>query len=604
MQKYICTVLMISYNHELYIREAIESVLEQKTKYSFKLHMFDDCSKDKTREIINEYVEKYPDKIFPYFQEKNRGAQGNIWDAYASVDTKYCILLECDDYWCDKTKLERQISVMERHPECSFCGHDTRIITVNEMSREYTDGALTCINPIMKKKNIFEISDFDNIYDGGYSPYVSARLLRSSCFDLSEIKYKESFLFDHTQFYYLLLKGKYYYIDRPMSVYRRTDKGTSSSEEPLKFLNTFIENSLDFNKETNYVIARKIFQDCLLQTDFRLMLDKKRSVDKLELLAKKDKINIVAATALGDTYILAGLSHAIEKKWGAKVHFIIKPQYEIVMKMYEITDYTIFREFGEVDWEQLKKYSTPTKGQLFLAHPCFYEEYHMMYFALKYGELNIDFLTFFKQFLGLKPETIFRFHTWVPEISEVIKKRLENIDLDKVILFAPEANSVEEYRDEFWEKKAKEFKDKGYTVVLNVTREHKNKYAQNWNLSLEDSIALAIRCKAVYSTRSGYCDLLIRDVKQLHIYYNTHSSYYIFGIERMFGKRENISEKVEFIVPIREKLPYLEQLYSYKPIPLLFGIIRIPDGVYKFYNTHKKFFNPVKSFIKKLVSWK
>lgn len=604
MQNYICTVLMISYNHELYIREAIESVLEQKTKYSFKLHMFDDCSKDKTREIINEYVEKYPDKIFPHFQEKNRGAQGNIWDAYASVDTKYCILLECDDYWCDKTKLERQISVMERHPECSFCGHDTKIITVNEMSREYTDGALTCINPIMKKKNIFEISDFDNIYDGGYSPYVSARLLRSSCFDLSKIKYKESFLFDHTQFYYLLLKGKYYYIDRPMSVYRRTDKGTSSSEEPLKFLNTFIENSLDFNKETNYVIARKIFQDCLLQTDFRLMLDKKRSVHKLELLAKKDKINIVATTALGDTYILAGLSHAIEKKWGAKVHFIIKPQYEIVMKMYEITDYTIFREFGEVDWEQLKKYSTPIKGQLFLAHPCFYEEYHMMYFALKYGELNIDFLTFFKQFLGLKPETIFRFHTWVPEISEVIKKRLENIDLDKVILFAPEANSVEEYRDEFWEKKAKEFKDKGYTVVLNVTREHKNKYAQNWNLSLEDSIALAIRCKAVYSTRSGYCDLLIRDVKQLHIYYNTHSSYYIFGIERMFGKRENISEKVEFIVPIREKLPYLEQLYSYKPIPLLFGIIRIPDGVYKFYNTYRKFFNPVKSFIKKLVSWK
>ena len=133
----ICTVLMVSYNHEDYIKDAIESVLEQKTKYSFKIHIFDDFSQDNTRKIINEYVKKYPKLIIPFFQEKNKGAQGNIWDAYNSVDTKYCILLECDDYWCDKTKLNRQIKIMEKHPECSFCGHNCKIVTLNEEAREY-----------------------------------------------------------------------------------------------------------------------------------------------------------------------------------------------------------------------------------------------------------------------------------------------------------------------------------------------------------------------------------------------------------------------------------------------------------------------------------
>ena len=50
----ICTVLLISYNHEPYIRLAIESVLSQKTKYKFKVHIFDDASTDGTQQILRE----------------------------------------------------------------------------------------------------------------------------------------------------------------------------------------------------------------------------------------------------------------------------------------------------------------------------------------------------------------------------------------------------------------------------------------------------------------------------------------------------------------------------------------------------------------------
>ena len=66
-QKYICTVLLISYNHERYIRTAIESVLSQKTKYKYKIHIFDDASTDKSTEIAKEYANKYPGKIYFFF---------------------------------------------------------------------------------------------------------------------------------------------------------------------------------------------------------------------------------------------------------------------------------------------------------------------------------------------------------------------------------------------------------------------------------------------------------------------------------------------------------------------------------------------------------
>ena len=59
----ICTVLLISYNHEKYITRALDSILSQKTKYNYIIKIFDDASKDNTKDIIRAYKEKYPDKI-------------------------------------------------------------------------------------------------------------------------------------------------------------------------------------------------------------------------------------------------------------------------------------------------------------------------------------------------------------------------------------------------------------------------------------------------------------------------------------------------------------------------------------------------------------
>lgn len=268
----ICTVLLITYNHAEYIRKAIDSVLEQKTQYDFVIHIFDDASNDGTSDIIREYAQNYPDKIRPFISETNKGAQNNIWNAYKSVKTKYCALLECDDYWCDENKLELQITALEQHPECSFCAHDTVLYTLDESCREYCDGAIWMQQPLIKGKQIIKLEDIYPITNCGYIPHISSRLVRTDLLDLEKIKYKESVLFDFNQFYYLLLKAPFYYIDKIMSAYQKTGKGVHSQKTPFEVLNQELPLICDFNKETNFVIAEKIFQEYRTQINHRLEL--------------------------------------------------------------------------------------------------------------------------------------------------------------------------------------------------------------------------------------------------------------------------------------------------------------------------------------------
>lgn len=273
MQKPICTVLLISYNHKDYIAKAIESILEQKTQYDFKLHIFDDCSKDGTADIIKEYVKKYPKKIKAFIAKKNHGAQKNFWRAYKSVSTKYCALLECDDFWCDENKLELQIKALEEHPECSFCAHQTKIINENDLCRPKAHEQLMVKNEKILEKNIISYSDIEN-EQKGYINHLGSRVIRMSCIDLDSIKYKEAFLYDNCNFYYLLLKGNMYFINKVMCCYVQTGKGRFSSLSTYKRIDMHIRALNDFNSETNFVILDRIIKDMHLFINYYMTIEK------------------------------------------------------------------------------------------------------------------------------------------------------------------------------------------------------------------------------------------------------------------------------------------------------------------------------------------
>lgn len=89
------TIVLTSYNHESYIRQAIESVLNQ-TFSDLKLVIIDDASKDNSLQIIKEYAAK-DDRIEPYMRYENGGVNASVQSGIAKVRTELFGQLDSDD---------------------------------------------------------------------------------------------------------------------------------------------------------------------------------------------------------------------------------------------------------------------------------------------------------------------------------------------------------------------------------------------------------------------------------------------------------------------------------------------------------------------------
>ncbi len=118
----VVSVHMITYNHEPYIRQAIEGVMMQKTDFEFELVIGEDCSQDRTREICFEYQKKYPEKIRVLWWHQNVSKfGGNGRRNRAHCRGEFLAFCEGDDYWTDPLKLQKQVDVLRKHAEAGLC---------------------------------------------------------------------------------------------------------------------------------------------------------------------------------------------------------------------------------------------------------------------------------------------------------------------------------------------------------------------------------------------------------------------------------------------------------------------------------------------------
>lgn len=121
MQNLLVSVCMTTYNHEPYLREAIEGVLVQQTDFDVELVLGEDCSTDGTRRVCEAYAAKYPDRIRLVTSSENVGWRANYRRTFEACRGKYVAYLDGDDWWCDPHKLQRQVELMEADPECGMC---------------------------------------------------------------------------------------------------------------------------------------------------------------------------------------------------------------------------------------------------------------------------------------------------------------------------------------------------------------------------------------------------------------------------------------------------------------------------------------------------
>lgn len=117
----LVSVAVITYNHDKYIAQCLDSLLNQRTSFSYEIVVADDCSKDNTREILEEYQKRYPEKIKLLLQDINKGLIGNYSSMLHQCTGEYIAQISGDDFWFDIHKLQKQVEALELHPECDLC---------------------------------------------------------------------------------------------------------------------------------------------------------------------------------------------------------------------------------------------------------------------------------------------------------------------------------------------------------------------------------------------------------------------------------------------------------------------------------------------------
>jgi len=210
--KTMLTVLVITYNHRLSLRQALESVLEQKTSFPFIVHVLDDASTDGTSEIVREFGERFSDRVIPFVRSTNGGV-ANVREGLSRITTKYYAVLEGDDRWCDENKLQIQVDILEANPDCTVCGHNTLCKYLTAVPEKEP-------HPFLKAKTQ-KIEGIPTSFWGKkvVVPHLSSRVYVSEYQSWNKLLNPDVLVWDLPSYYWFLSQGKCYYLDRIMSVY-------------------------------------------------------------------------------------------------------------------------------------------------------------------------------------------------------------------------------------------------------------------------------------------------------------------------------------------------------------------------------------------------
>lgn len=255
----VVSVHMLTYNHESYIRQAIDGVMMQKTDFEFELVIGEDCSKDRTREICFEYQKRYPDKIRVLWWHENLGkvrhpAGGNLIRTTAHCRGEFIAYCEGDDYWIDPLKLQKQVDVMRAYPNVGYCITDAKVKC--EIPRDHPRLKHFVIKKWYDDNSFdFDMGDYkpgfvpreEFWHNRRYFPRTATVLFRKSMFDVLKTRFEifqwrlrigDALLWNAFPFV-----SDAYYIGEKTAVYRLNGGGvTLSANKPVLYLELEIVN--------------------------------------------------------------------------------------------------------------------------------------------------------------------------------------------------------------------------------------------------------------------------------------------------------------------------------------------------------------------------
>jgi len=219
-KKPLVVIQCLVYNHEKYLRQALDSFLMQQTKFKFVVLVHDDVSKDKSADIINEYADKYPDIIIPLIETENQWSKGLIDKVMNThldkVGAKYIALCEGDDYWLDPLKLQKQVDILEKDDSLIACTTNIRIVDENSQM-------IAPVRENIVQGNItgrYNLRDFFQNNHNYHTGTVVYRNVFSSERDRMQEVLHNTYLQDWTLWIILHTMGDFYYLDDVTCAYR------------------------------------------------------------------------------------------------------------------------------------------------------------------------------------------------------------------------------------------------------------------------------------------------------------------------------------------------------------------------------------------------
>jgi glycosyltransferase involved in cell wall biosynthesis len=203
------TVVVTTYNEEQFITPAIESILAQETDFPFEVVIIDDCSTDRTREIVIEYQQAHPEKIRLVLLERNRCDNVDFMREVEQAAGEYVAILDGDDYWTSPHKLEKQVEYLDRHPECAICAHNALVV--------YEDGRLDPHNTNLPDQK--ETSTIEDLFEGRLV-HTASIVVRKAAIGQFPAAYAEEQCADWALILLAASRGTLGYIGETMAVYR------------------------------------------------------------------------------------------------------------------------------------------------------------------------------------------------------------------------------------------------------------------------------------------------------------------------------------------------------------------------------------------------
>ena len=221
----LVSVVCTAYNHENYIKQALDGFVMQQCKFPIEVIVHDDASTDGTSAIINEYAAKHP-FIRAILQTENQYSKGfNIWEYLFTKEAKgkYIAICEGDDYWTDLLKLQKQIDFLEANQEYGL--------------------VYSKVTYFYQKKGKFseavgeDYKNFENLLVTNVIPTLSVVIRKNLSIQyFLEIRPSEKnwILGDWPMWIWFAKNSKLFFIDTSIGVYRILAESTSHSLNPGK----------------------------------------------------------------------------------------------------------------------------------------------------------------------------------------------------------------------------------------------------------------------------------------------------------------------------------------------------------------------------------